>query len=309
MSNPKKTTISKGFLLIASVVIGLTSVATTIAVAGTAGAETTPYYACLKGGKLSHVGATATACPGGAGISWNAVGATGGTGPQGPVGLQGINGPAGPTGPTGPAGANGSTVLNGSGPPVQSLGNVGDFYIDTSANEIWGPKTLGVCRPVVGCVEQWPVSGSQLSGPVGPQGIAGPVTVQGGYHDGGVDSIQDDNPAWQTLETMTIKNTGPYAVFAKFELNDGSNLGSFTDVDCQLTSPNAADPGVLENLPLTGKYMDMGVTLMFTSPSLTTGQQIVLQCQSNSEYESWAATDIKITAIEAGQMITQTLAP
>jgi len=38
-------------------------------------------------------------------------------------------------------GARGNGVLNGSGAPSSSLGENGDFYIDTSVNKMYGPKT------------------------------------------------------------------------------------------------------------------------------------------------------------------------
>jgi hypothetical protein len=41
-------------------------------------------------------------------------------------------------------GARGNGVLNGTGAPSSSLGENGDFYIDTSTNKMYGPKTSGV---------------------------------------------------------------------------------------------------------------------------------------------------------------------
>jgi Chaperone of endosialidase/Collagen triple helix repeat (20 copies) len=73
-------------------------------------------------------------------------GETGPTGPQGPQGSQGASGSTGstgstgPTGPTGPTGQSGNTVLNGVGSPTNSIGNVGDFYLDTAASVMYGPK-------------------------------------------------------------------------------------------------------------------------------------------------------------------------
>ena len=73
-------------------------------------------------------------------------------GDQGDQGIQGIQGP------------DGLSLLNGSGAPAGGLGVDGDFYIDTTANEIYGPKTGGA----------WG-SGTSITGPVGPQGIQGEV--------------------------------------------------------------------------------------------------------------------------------------
>jgi hypothetical protein len=72
---------------------------------------------------------------------------------------------AGPQGPAGASGANGNSVLNGSGAPSSSLGNAGDFYIDTAAKVIYGPKASG----------SWAGSGTSLIGPQGTTGATGPA--------------------------------------------------------------------------------------------------------------------------------------
>src|SRR5262249_27183072 len=74
----------------------------------------------------------------------------------GPPGPQGPAGPAGSNGAPGAPGADGKSVLNGSGAPSNSLGNNGDFYLDTaSANQnLYGPKAGGV----------WPGSPVALKG-------------------------------------------------------------------------------------------------------------------------------------------------
>lgn len=69
-------------------------------------------------------------------------------------------------GGAGTPGADGKTVLNGSGAPSSGLGTNGDFYIDTTADAIYGPKTAGA----------W---GSATS-LVGPTGAAGPGLPAGG---------------------------------------------------------------------------------------------------------------------------------
>jgi len=64
-------------------------------------------------------------------------GADGAVGPQGPQGIQG------PAGADGADGADGKTVLNGAGAPAGGTGVDGDFYIDTTNDDIYGPKTGG----------------------------------------------------------------------------------------------------------------------------------------------------------------------
>ena len=63
----------------------------------------------------------------------------------------------------GPAGTNGTAVLNGTVPPTASVGSDGDFYIDTTANVLYGPKTA----------DGWPETGVSLIGPKGDKGDKG----------------------------------------------------------------------------------------------------------------------------------------
>lgn len=61
---------------------------------------------------------------------------------------------------TGPAGADGRTILSGSGAPT-TQGEDGDFYLDTSASTLYGPKNV-----------TWP-TGVSLIGPAGADGADG----------------------------------------------------------------------------------------------------------------------------------------
>ena len=74
----------------------------------------------------------------------------------------------------GGGGGSGNTVLSGSGAPNNSTGTDGDFYIDTVAWDIYGPKSGGT----------WPAGVSLggptgATGPQGPQGDPGPTGPQG----------------------------------------------------------------------------------------------------------------------------------
>jgi hypothetical protein len=64
-------------------------------------------------------------------------------GQQGPAGAAGVNGADGADGADGTDGADGLSVLNGAGAPDAGLGVDGEFYIDTVATAIYGPKTAG----------------------------------------------------------------------------------------------------------------------------------------------------------------------
>lgn len=74
----------------------------------------------------------------------------------------------GSNGTNGTNGTNGNTVLNGSGAPSNALGVNGDFYIDTVANFIYGPKASG----------SWP-AGVSMKGPDGADGADGNTILSG----------------------------------------------------------------------------------------------------------------------------------
>lgn len=71
-------------------------------------------------------------------------------------------GAEGPAGADGADGADGKTILNGTGAPGGGLGTDDDFYLDTAASRLYGPKTGGV----------WG-SGVSLIGPAGADGVDG----------------------------------------------------------------------------------------------------------------------------------------
>ena len=80
----------------------------------------------------------------------------------GPAGANGTNGTNGTNGSNGSNGADGKTVRSGSGAPSGGLGVDGDFYINTTANTIYGPKASG----------SWG-SPTSLVGPAGSNGTNG----------------------------------------------------------------------------------------------------------------------------------------
>src|SRR5579859_1145670 len=58
-------------------------------------------------------------------------------------GKTGPQGQTGAVGPVGPAGNNGSQIYSGSGMPAATLGATGDYYLDLSTGNLYGPKTTG----------------------------------------------------------------------------------------------------------------------------------------------------------------------
>lgn len=128
-------------------------------------------------------------------LTWYPAGEKGATGPTGATGATG------PTGATGAAGADGSTILNGAGAPGAGTGDDGDFYIDTTADAIYGPKAAGV----------WG-AGTSLIGPTGAAGADGadgvgiPVGGTAGQALTKVDGT-DYNTTWSTVGDVTTTGT------------------------------------------------------------------------------------------------------
>ena len=82
---------------------------------------------------------------------------------------RGATGAPGSDGTNGTNGVDGRTVRSGTGAPSGGIGVDGDFYIDTAAATIYGPKTGGV----------WG-SPTSLVGPAGVVAATAPVTYDGG---------------------------------------------------------------------------------------------------------------------------------
>lgn len=64
-------------------------------------------------------------------------------GPQGVQGIQGATGPTGSQGIQGISGLDGRTILSGTIDPDVSVGADGDFYLNTSTYDFFGPKVSG----------------------------------------------------------------------------------------------------------------------------------------------------------------------
>lgn len=108
-----------------------------------------------------------------------------------------LSGPAG----EGEPGADGNTILGGSGAPESGDGIDGDFYIDTTANAIYGPKTAGAwgaARSLVG-----PAGNTVRSGTGAPSSGLG---VDGDWYiDTGANTIYGPKSAGAWGSSRSIK--------------------------------------------------------------------------------------------------------
>ena len=165
-------------------------------------------------------------------------------GPTGATGAQGIQGATGATGVAGVAGADGKTVRNGTSNPVSGTGVDGDFYINTAANTLFGPKANGA----------WP-SGVSLVGPTGatgPQGIQGATGAAGPKGDTGATGPQGSIGLTGQAATPNLA-----AVLAN---NNSAN---------SLQIKNLADPTAAQDA-VTKQYVDLLQAQITELQNLTT---------------------------------------
>ncbi len=137
------------------------------------------------------------------------VGPVGPQGPQGAAGAQGPVGPAGATGAAGKDGKDGATIRAAAGAPNASLGANGDFYFDTQAKVLYGPKADGA----------WPTEGVNLQGPKGDR--AGSSVIAGAT----VPADIAEGDYWFNTSNSTLYGPfdadGNYA--SQFPLNQGGS--------------------------------------------------------------------------------------
>jgi hypothetical protein len=223
-------------------------------------------YACVNNssGTIHVIDATATCGGNEMKLIWNT------QGPQGVPGPQGLQGPQGIQGVQGVPGADGKTVLHGAGAPAAALGSDGDFYLDTAANAIYGPKTAGAWGSATSLVGPQGAKGDTgaqgIQGIQGPQGDKGDPGAQGnqgerGPSDGWTSVRAFGSPVPITLnaDTTVTSRTLPAGSFL---LNGYVDLHNTSSTDgaagyCYLSGNSRLavyydlPPGVRMELPLT----------------------------------------------------------
>jgi len=143
-------------------------------------------YGPKAGGSWPAVGTSLIGADGADG----APGADGLPGADGADGLPGADGADGAPGADGADGADGNTILSGAGTPGAGVGVNGDFYLDTAAWVLYGPKASGT----------WPESGTSLVGPAGPG--EDPVHIQVS------DATSQSVAVADTFQDVTFSTTG-----------------------------------------------------------------------------------------------------
>ena len=128
----------------------------------------------------------------------------------GGLNLKGANGATGATGNTGATGASGSdgkTILSGTGIPAVNLGVDGDYYLDKTTYNFYGPKTTGA----------W----GTPTALVGPQGPMGNANVK-------IDVFSVTNAEWVSNSTYWTTTTSNVAqgYFSRYYVRSAAALTS-----------------------------------------------------------------------------------
>lgn len=188
-------------------------------------------------------------------------------GSAGPMGPAGATGPAGPTGASGaagtqgPAGADGRTTLSGSGAPSSGIGNNGDFYIDTTAHTIYGPKTAGA----------WGSSTSL----VGPAGAGSGDMLKSTYDAAGKNAQLMADPGSNGMLARTAAGTStPRTVTAgssKVAVTNGDGVAGNPTVDVVPANLTGIPESAVINLTsdLAAKQAALTLTTTGTSGAAT----------------------------------------
>lgn len=202
------------------------------------------------------------------------------TGWNGGGGGGGGAGPAGPIGPQGIAGVDGKTVRNGSGAPSGALGVDGDFYINTAAETIYGPKTAGAWGS--------PTSLVGPTGATGPAGSTGLTGAQGAKGDKG--------------DTGSAGATGPAGPGVPVGGTTGQLLAkkSATDYDTEFINPPSGG-GVASVDGRTGAVVLSDLYVDVTGDTMT-GQLIAPSVALNVAAANTPALIAKVAGTTAAEL-------
>ncbi|MGC8481736.1 MAG: hypothetical protein ACP5PJ_09320 [Acidimicrobiales bacterium] len=180
-------------------------------------------------------------------------------------------------GPQGPPGANGNTILNGTGEPPTTLGQVGDFYLDTSTEVIYGPKTAS----------GWPLSGTSIVGAQGSQGPEGPQGPQGPQGNPGPEGPQGPQgaPGAGAVYTTATGLNGPTlntneSYYVNIEAEITNTASTTISGSCTILASSSDLPGFFGavNVPPQSQTLQ-SISGVVTAGSNFSGQQVpVLSC-------------------------------
>lgn len=200
---------------------------------------------------------------------------------RGPRGLRGA------AGAPGADGAPGATILTGTGGPTADLGRDGDYYVDTRAAQLYGPKDGGA----------WPATGTSLRGPAGPQGSQGDPGPQGPQGDPGPPGPQGDPGSGHA-----------YTASSQFPAAVTSVLGGLAGTGVVLPLSGAGS----ESVPTAGPTLDLtasGGGMVQVIPADTTITSFSARMSANVSVTLGLETVTLTAQLFTGSLGSTTLTP
>jgi hypothetical protein len=145
-------------------------------------------------------------------IGCTAEGLTGPEGPVGPIGANGAAGARGDAGAIGAAGKDGSVIYSGNGVPAPAAGNTGDYYLDRSTANLYGPKlATGWGTPVLLMGAQGATGATGANGTNGADGINGTNGADGTNGTNGANGGNGSTTLSGTVApSVALGNPGDY---------------------------------------------------------------------------------------------------
>jgi hypothetical protein len=169
-------------------------------------------------------------------------------------------------------GEDGNTILNGSGAPGAGLGNIGDFYIDTTNDEIYGPKTAS----------GWG-SGTSILGANGAQGNYGGWSSEWLYDGTATTSgtsagdFRFDNGTMASVTGLFINDTNTDSANMQAFLDAWNNSGAFGLVRISKKSDaNVFWMGIVTAEVDSGSEHDVTVTYVIHNGTFTDNDACVI---------------------------------
>ena len=157
-----------------------------------------------------------------------------------------------------PESGGGNVVLNGAGVPSAGTGSNGDFYINTSNYDIYGPKTAGAwgsATSLVGPTGAQGATGSTgaagtngTNGATGDTGPAGPGVSSGGTTGQYLTKVDGTNynTQWSTLDLSGKQDVVTDVSSTEIGYLNGVTSSIQTQLDAKIGQSTAINPTLLD---------------------------------------------------------------
>jgi hypothetical protein len=177
------------------------------------------------------------------------------------------------TGTAGTSGTDGTTLRNGAGAPSNGTGTNGDFYIDTSATALYGPKAAGSwpsAQPLINTGNVWPIMSTLVNG----TNINTNTLTTLPFN-----SPQITQPTWSyASSTWTCAVAGTYEIDARVEFRTSSSTVQ-PEIRLRLDASTDLQTNVFE---VTNGVNSRGTGFIHYIGAFSVGQTINLMVLRNS---------------------------